>query len=124
MKKFFQQIFFILFIIRAIAQLGSASVWGAEGRGFKSRWPDHNIINYFADKLLILFGYILLSIRFWSDFAPKIIQEIRSKLLPNSIKVSSKCPVKFTRVHRFVSFFTCTLKFFFICFIFNYKLIT
>ena len=28
-------------LVRAIAQPGSASVWGAGGRGFKSRWPDH-----------------------------------------------------------------------------------
>jgi hypothetical protein len=26
---------------RAIAQLGSAFVWGTKGRGFESRWPDH-----------------------------------------------------------------------------------
>jgi hypothetical protein len=31
-------------INRAIAQLGSASVWGAEGRGFKSRWPDQKTV--------------------------------------------------------------------------------
>ena len=40
------------------------------------------------------------SIRFWSDFAPKIIREKRLKNLQKSIKVSSKCLVKFTRADR------------------------
>jgi hypothetical protein len=40
------------------------------------------------------------SIRFWSDFAPKIIREIRSKLPPKSIKVSSKCLVDFSEGDR------------------------
>ena len=39
-------------IFRAIAQPGSASVWGAGGRGFKSRWPDHYKINDLIIKLL------------------------------------------------------------------------
>ena len=73
------------------------SVWGAEGRGFKSRWPDHNKINDLADKLLILFGYILLSVRTWSDFAPKIIREKRLKNFQKSIKASSKCLVNFSQ---------------------------
>ena len=77
-------------IFRAIAQPGSASVWGAGGHRFKSCWPDHNKINDLADKLLILFSYILLSVRTWSDFAPKIIREKRLINLQKSIKVSSK----------------------------------
>ena len=40
------------------------------------------------------------SIRFWSDFAPKIIREIRSKMPPKSIKVSSKCLVDFSEGDR------------------------
>ena len=76
------------------------SVWGTEGHRFKSCWPDHNKINDLADKLLILFGYILLSVRTCSDFAPKIIREKRLKNLQKSIKVSSKCLVKFTRADR------------------------
>ena len=33
---------------RAMAQPGSASVWGTEGRRFKSCWPDHKkVINIF-----------------------------------------------------------------------------
>ncbi len=28
-------------LVRAVAQPGSASAWGAEGRGFESRQPDH-----------------------------------------------------------------------------------
>ena len=53
-----------------------------------------------ACKLLKLLSYLKLSIRFWSDFAPKLIREIRSKTPPKSIKVSSKCLVKFTRADR------------------------
>lgn len=32
---------FPVLIIRDVAQPGSALVWGASGRGFKSRHPDH-----------------------------------------------------------------------------------
>ena len=53
-----------------------------------------------ACKLLKLLSYLKPSIRFWSDFAPKMIREIRSKTPPKSIKVSSKCLVKFTRADR------------------------
>lgn len=53
-----------------------------------------------ACKLLKLLSYLKPSIRFWSDFAPKLIREIRSKTPPKSIKVSSKCLVKFTRANR------------------------
>ena len=41
-----------------------------------------------------------VSIRFWSDFTPKIIREIRSNLPPKSIKVSSKCLVDFSEGDR------------------------
>ena len=68
---------------------------GAGDHRFKSCWPDHNKINDLADKLSILFGYILLSVRTWSDFAPKIIREKRLKNIQKSIKVSSKCLVNF-----------------------------
>ena len=84
-------------MFRAIAQPGSASVWGAGGHRFKSCWPDHNKINDLADKLLILFGYILLPVRTLSDFAPKIIREKRLKNFQKSIKVSSKCLVNFSQ---------------------------
>ena len=40
------------------------------------------------------------SVRFWSDFTPKIILEIRSNLPPKSIKVSSKCLVDFSEGDR------------------------
>ena len=53
-----------------------------------------------ACKLLKLLSYLKPSIRFWSDFTPKIIREIRSKTPPKSIKVSCKCLVKISRVHR------------------------
>ena len=43
-----------------------------------------------AYKSLKLLGYLKLSIRFWSDFAPKLFQKIRSKTPPKTIKVSSK----------------------------------
>ena len=65
-----------------------------------------------ACKLLKLLSYLKPSIRFWSDFVPKLFRKIRSKTPPKSIKVSSKCLVKFSKVHRdragvhrFVSFF-------------------
>ena len=81
--------FLILFIMGHSAAC-SASVCGARGHRFKSCWFDHDKINDLADKLLILFGHILLFIRTWSDFAPKIIQGNRSKTSPKSIKVFSK----------------------------------
>ena len=31
------------YTIRAVAQLGSALVWGTRGRGFKSRQPDKSL---------------------------------------------------------------------------------
>ena len=39
-----------------------------------------------ACKPLKLLCYLKPSIRFWSDFAPKLIREIRSKTHPKSIK--------------------------------------
>jgi hypothetical protein len=53
-----------------------------------------------ACKLLKLLSYLKPSIRFWSDFTPKLFRKIRSKTPPKSIKVSSKCLVKFTRADR------------------------
>jgi len=53
-----------------------------------------------ACKPLKLLSYLKPSIRFWSDFAPKLFRKIRSKTPPKSIKVSSKCLVKFTRADR------------------------
>ena len=53
-----------------------------------------------ACKPLKLLSYLKPSIRFWSDFTPKLFRKIRSKTPPKSIKVSSKCLVDFTRADR------------------------
>ena len=54
-----------------------------------------NNYNDLANKSLKILPNLKQSIRIWSDFAPKIIREIRPKILPNNIKVSSKCLVNF-----------------------------
>jgi len=59
-----------------------------------------NKYNDLANNSLKTLSKIKLSIRFWSDFAPKIIREIRSKMPPKSIKVSSKCLVDFSEGDR------------------------
>jgi hypothetical protein len=59
-----------------------------------------NKYNDLANNSLKTLSNFKPSIRFWSDFAPKIIREIRSKLPPKSIKVSSKCLVDFSEGDR------------------------
>ncbi len=41
----------VYYFYRDVAQLGSALVWGASGRGFKSRHPDHHI--YFIESQVV-----------------------------------------------------------------------
>ena len=48
-----------------------------------------------ACKLLKLLSYLKPSIRFWSDFAPKIIREIRSKIGVFSPKIVCKSLLDF-----------------------------
>ena len=60
-----------------------------------------------ACKPLKLLSYLNCLVRRWSEYTLITICKIRSKTPLKSIKVSSKCLVKFLRVHRFVSFFTC-----------------
>ena len=59
--------------------------------------------NDLANNSLKTLSNLKPSIRFWSDFAPKIIREIRSKIPPKSIKVSSKCLVDFSEGDRLFS---------------------
>ncbi len=59
-----------------------------------------NKYNDLANNSLKTLSNLKPSIRFWSDFAPKIIREIRSKMPPKSIKVSSKCLVDFSEGDR------------------------
>jgi hypothetical protein len=66
-------------------------------------FPDLNSgskYNDLANNSLKTLSNLKPSIRFWSDFAPKIIREIRSKTPPKSIKVSSKCLVDFSEGDR------------------------
>ena len=56
--------------------------------------------NDLANNSLKTLSNLKPSIRFWSDFTPKIIREIRSNLPPKSIKVSSKCLVDFSEGDR------------------------
>ena len=56
--------------------------------------------NDLANNLLKTLSNLKSSIRFWSDFAQKIFREIRSKISPKSIKVSSKCLVDFSEDDR------------------------
>ena len=56
--------------------------------------------NDLANNSLKTLSNLKLSIRFWSDFTPKIIREIRSKIPPKTIKVSSKCLVDFSEGDR------------------------
>ena len=56
--------------------------------------------NDLANNSLKTLSKIKPSIRFWSDFTPKIIREIRSKIPPKTIKVSSKCLVDFSEGDR------------------------
>ncbi len=66
-------------------------------------FPDLNSgskYNDLANNSLKTLSNLKPSIRFWSDFAPKIIREIRSKMPPKSIKVSSKCLVDFSEGDR------------------------
>ena len=46
--------------------------------------------NDLVNKSLKKLSKFKLSIRFWSDFAPKIIRENRSSIPPKSLKVSCK----------------------------------
>ena len=53
--------------------------------------------NDLANNSLKTLSNLKPSIRFWSDFAPKIIREKRLKNFQKSIKVSSKCLVNFSQ---------------------------
>ena len=53
-----------------------------------------------ACKPLKLLGYFNCLVRRWSEYTLITICKIRSKTPPKSIKVSCKCLVKFSRVHR------------------------
>ncbi|RPH08365.1 MAG: hypothetical protein CBC14_009245 [Alphaproteobacteria bacterium TMED54] len=59
-----------------------------------------NNYNDLANKSLKILPNLKQSIRIWSDFAPKLIRENRSKLLQKSIKVSSKYLVDFSEGDR------------------------
>jgi hypothetical protein len=53
-----------------------------------------------ACKPLKLLGYFNCLVRRWSEYTLITICKIRSKTPPKSIKVSCKCLVKISRVHR------------------------